>query len=355
MAEWFRRWFGSSSESASGIPTEKRRTVAVPPLVMLTDATLPIVEWEAMHAHAPAGDKPELLDEYWTAVAAEWLNALGGALGKQYAVQESDHFLLLSPQEKARGRAVLEYVERTRKRVLHLLDGIAKEEGYGKVCVLIFGDHDLYYQYVSNYYPPEGEFSLSGGMFLQRGYGHFVFVADQMHVMEPTIAHELTHCMVQHLPLPAWLNEGIAVNTEHRVSPPPSPPLFTPDEMQEKHASFWNQVTIQEFWSGKSWLRPDEANMLSYGLAKHFVAMIARDFETFRAFANAADAGDSGDASALKHLGYPVAHLAEAVLGEGLWQPKPELWRDGVERGQFGSCPASRYEVLREKLHWPGR
>jgi hypothetical protein len=155
-----------------------------------------------------------------------------------------------------------------------------------------------------------------------------------MHVMEPTIAHELTHCLIQHLPLPAWLNEGIAVNTEHRLSPPPRP-LFTPEEMQEKHLAFWNAATIQEFWSGKSWLRPDEANMLSYDLAKHVVAMIARDFGTFRAFANAADAADSGDAAAREHLGYPVAHLAEAVLGEGSWEPKPETWQEGVERGQF--------------------
>lgn len=38
-----------------------------------------------------------------------------------------------------------------------------------------------------------------------RGYGRFVFVAHEMHVMEPTIAHELTHCLVQHLQLPVCL------------------------------------------------------------------------------------------------------------------------------------------------------
>src|SRR5881396_2556181 len=48
-----------------------------------------------------------------------------------------------------------------------------------------------------------------------------------------------------------------------------------------------------------------------------------------------ADVADSADAAALKHLGYPVKNFAEAVLGEGPWEPKPELWKDGVERGQF--------------------
>src|SRR5207247_10997016 len=48
-----------------------------------------------------------------------------------------------------------------------------------------------------------------------------------------------------------------------------------------------------------------------------------------------ADVADSADAAALKHLGYPVKNFAQAVLGEGPWEPKPELWKDGVERGQF--------------------
>jgi len=154
-------------------------------------------------------------------------------------------------------------------------------------------------------------------------------------VMEPTIAHELTHCLLQHLPLPAWLNEGTAVNTEQRLCPRAAQPLYTPVEMREKHLKFWNESTIQEFWSGKSWLRPDEANELSYDLARTFALLAGEDFDAFRAFANVADAADAGNAAAIRHLGYPVANLAEAVLGDGPWEPKPDLWKDGIERGQF--------------------
>src|SRR5207247_6744848 len=111
----------------------------------------------------------------------------------------------------------LAFVELTRKRVLQVLDGVASGDFSGKVCLLIFEDEDRYYQYVSNYYEDGGEYAFSGGMFLQRGYGHFVFVDSEIAVMEPTIAHELTHCLLQHLPLPAWLNEGTAVTTEHRL------------------------------------------------------------------------------------------------------------------------------------------
>ena len=67
----------------------------------------------------------------------------------------------------------------------------------------------------------------------------------------------------------------------------------------------------------------------------HFVALSSRDFGTFRDFVNAADWADSGDAASRAHLGYPLAHLAEAVLGEGPWAPDPEKWKQGMERGQF--------------------
>jgi hypothetical protein len=297
------------------------------------------VDWDAMDAHAPATEDREVLDAFWTSAARGWLDALRAKLGGRYAVRESERLLMLSSLEPSRADGALDYVERTRGRILTLLDGIAEETELGKVCVLIFGSIDRYYEYVANYYPPDGEFARSGGMFVQQGYGHFVFVADDMSTMEPTIVHELTHCMVQHLPLPAWLNEGLAVNIEARLSPPRGRLPYTAEEMWRKHVDFWNATTIQEFWSGRSWYRPDVANRLSYDLARQFVLLAASDpGGAFRPFVNAADAEDSGAAAALTHLGYPVATLAESVLGEGSWQPRPETWTEGIERGWFRAC-----------------
>jgi hypothetical protein len=330
------RWFGRGDEAAQEPPLLPRSsTLQAPALVLRPDATFPIVDWDAMDAHAPATEDPILLDEFWSVTAQAWLEALRTHLGDHFTIRDSARFQLLSALDERTARGVLDYLEKTRKRILRVLEGVAIESEMGKVCVLVFEDDDQYYHYVSNYYPEEGEFSTSAGMFLQHGYAHFVFVRDHLSGMEPTIAHELTHCLLQHLAIPAWLNEGIAVSTEHRLSPPPGRPLYTPDEMHEKHLAYWNDTTIQEFWSGKSWGRAGEGNSLSYDLAVHFVAMASRDFATFRGFANAADRADSGDAAARAQLGYPVAHLAEAVLGEGRWSPAPEEWHEGTERGQF--------------------
>ena len=331
------RWFGKPEAATPAASPEP--PLPAPPLVFRQGMSFPIVDWDAMDAHAPATEDLALLDRFWSVTARAWLEAMAAKLGPRFAIRESDHFLLLGAIEDRRARAVLDYLEKSRKRIHMVLDGIARDGEMGKVCVLIFEDHDQYYEYVSNYYPDGGEYSLSAGMFLQYGYGHFVFVQGELSGIEPTIAHELTHCLVQHLPIPAWVNEGIAVSTEHRLSPP-GRPLQTAEEMHRKHRAFWNEATIQEFWSGKSWLRPGDSNMLSYDLAVHLVGIASRDFARFRDFANAADQADGGDAAAREHLGYPVAHLAEAVLGEGPWAPDPSKWQQGVERGQFASRPS---------------
>jgi hypothetical protein len=321
-----------------------RRFKAVPPptheplkdaLLWRAGATFPIPEWDKIQA--PAAERTEL-EQFWTSVAYTWLNELRLKLGERYAIGESDQFLLLGSLDERERRLALEYAEKTRGRVLQLLSGIAADDGYGKFVMLVLHDHDAYYEYISNYYtdvPDADELALSSGMYVNHGYGHFVFVADDLNQIEPVIAHELTHSLLSHLPLPAWVNEGIAVNTERRLCAR-SRSGFSAPELQAKFAGFWNAATIQEFWSGKSWLRPDDGNSLSYELATTFIGLVAKDdWQRFAAFVNAADVADAGDGAAREHLGFPVANLAEAVLGPGDWAPSPEKWNDGTERGQF--------------------
>lgn len=300
-----------------------------------SDTAMPSPDWNALHVPAAALDAD--LHRFWSGAARAWLEALARALGPNYAIAESAQFMLLSTLQLRERRAALEYAERTRKRVLQLLPGIARAARYGETVILVFDSVQRYYEYIARFYPDSsehGEFAFSGGMFIDDGYGHFVFVADELARLEPIVAHELTHCLVPHLPLPAWVNEGIAVNTEQRLCPPQGS-QFTLEQLRAKHLAFWNELTIQQFWSGKSWLRPDDGNLLSYDLARTFIGLAAREWGAFVAFINAANSADGGDTAAYEHLGYPLAHLAEAVLGEGRWTPAPSCWRDGIERGRF--------------------
>jgi hypothetical protein len=298
---------------------------------------MPLPVWEDVAAAVCEDWSRERRDTFWTAAAGHWLLAIGADLPDGYRIHESEDFLLLSALEDRSAHVLLRFCQSARRRILRNLGDVAVARSDGKHVVLVFADEQTYYDYISHYYPDGGEYAMSSGMFIHAGYGHFVLSEDEMERMQPVIAHELTHCLLAHLQIPAWLNEGMAANTEHALFPhlaDPRSSLYHPNEIKAKHAAFWNVDTIQEFWSGKSFLRTDDGNMLSYDLAKRIAATAARDEAAFRAFLREADVADAG-LSAEHCLGYPIEHLAMVMLGEGDWRPAPKRWSLGVERGQF--------------------
>jgi hypothetical protein len=298
---------------------------------------MPLPVWDEVAAAAREDWPNERRDAFWTAAAGHWLLALASQLDDGYRIHESEDFLLLSALEDRPVHLLLRFCLSVRRRILRNLGDAATPRTQGKHVVMVFRDEQTYYDYIAHYYPEGGEYAMSAGMFVHAGYGHFALFESGMEHMQPTIAHELTHCLLSHLPIPAWLNEGMAVNTEHALFPMLADPRFSlyhPSEIKAKHAAFWNAQTIQEFWSGKSFLRTDDGNMLSYDLAKRITATAARDEPAFLAFLREADLADAGLA-AEHRLGYPIEHLVMVMLGEGDWRPAPERWSEGVERGQF--------------------
>jgi hypothetical protein len=348
MLETLRRLLGRSRpDAASPAPVAVHERIPVA-MVWRTDTRLPIPDWQAMQEADPGGDDAAR-HAHWRSAAWHWLEALADRSGTGLSVSESKDFLLLSALPPRHAELFLAFCQRVLRRVRGSLAELVDGSGWGPHVAIVFPEDDAYYDYVSHYYPEGGEYAMSSGMFIQAGYGHFVLPESELGAMEPVIAHELTHCLLAHLPIPAWLNEGLAVNTEHAIFPQLADPraqLHGPRELGVQHARYWDADAIQAFWSGKSFLRTDDGNRLSYDLAAKITALAARDEPAFRAFVAHAHMDDAGVA-AEHHLGYPVAHLVEAVLGEGPWQPLPERWREGVERGQFRPAENARARVPR--------
>lgn len=273
----------------------------------------------------------------WEQCEKAWLAHLRQSLGTDYSLRESGDAVLLSSLEPKVAKATLEFMTRTESRILRVLDGVARKAEWGMNILVVFDDDDAYYRYVSHFYPESGEFAMSGGMYLNAGCGHFVTVKADLRAIEPVIVHELVHSLLSHLPIPAWLNEGLAVNTENRLSPSGAP-LFSPHEMHAKHLAFWGSTEMQEFWSGKSFLRPDDGNMLSYDLARIFVDHFASDWPRFAAFVNEANLADAGNEAARRHLEIDLGVAACALLDkapDAAWHPTPERWAEAPERGAF--------------------
>lgn len=312
---------------------------------------MPTADWNAVSAWVNSQSSAQLQATAWSACERAWLEHLLCALSPDYRLDEDGDSVMLSSLEQNVARAALEYMNKTEQHIKHVLDGIAVVPEWGRNILIVFDDSPKYYDYVARYYPspseeghPEGGlFAFSSGMHINHGCSHFVTMKADLLAIQPVIAHEMTHGCVSHLPLPAWLNEGIAVNTEQRLCGQP-PSLYTPYQMHEKHLQFWGDEEIQQFWSGKSFLRDDQGNMLSYDLARIIVEQFSKDWETFRRFVLAANAADAGAAAAREFLGVDLGTVAGVLLRRdadadaqllAAWSPTPALWNEAPERGAF--------------------
>lgn len=288
---------------------------------------MPVFDWQAVAAwldQLPAEDRADARDQARRA----WLLHLRDALGGSFYLHESEHAYVLSSLEPNVALATAAYVATTRKRVGRVLEGIAHFEPGEKSILLVMEDEEAYYHYVAGYYPASGEFAFSSGVFINAGCPHFVVPRASLGAIEPVIAHELTHSAVHHLRLPLWVDEGLAVNTEQRlVGTPPS--LYSLGEMRRKHLAFWGAQEIQEFWSGRSFRRADDGNMLSYDLARILVAQMGRDWAAFSRFAASARRDDAGLAAARAALGVDLPAFVCGVLDHDPdpdWAPDARKW-----------------------------
>ncbi|WP_144289830.1 hypothetical protein [Ideonella sp. A 288] len=298
---------------------------------------LPVPDWTEVRAWVGSLPDPAAQAEAWARAELAWLAHLQAALGPQVHVARHQHALLLSSLEPRVAAATVQFMTKTLARIEKVLEGVARAPQWGSDILLVFDDPETYYRYVSRYYPDDGEFAFSGGMHIHFGCGHFATFAAELHAIEPVIAHEMTHACVAHLAIPAWLNEGLAVNTERRLCPPGAP-QHTPQQLHWMHQHFWTADRIQEFWEGRSFLRADEGNLLSYDLARILTEQFAADWLHFKAFVHGAAVEDAGRAAAEQAFGVDLGKTVCALFGFDAsddWSPRPQCWQGQPERGAF--------------------
>ncbi len=292
----------------------------------------PRVDWDAVAPRIEEVVPETARNDAWTAAAREWLTATRDALGGAYGVHESEHFLLLVSFPEKTTENLAAFLERTLARIMgELLPGIADDGGSGKAVAIVLADIEAYYSYIAHFYPPEGQFAASGGVRVSHafagagwGYGHFVAHGTDVLFVERTIAHELTHDLVAHLPIPAWLDEGLASTVEDAVMRDSR--LTVSAEELDDHRAVWGGGGIQEFWSGAAVHRPDDASRLTYQLARMAVKALSHDYARFREFVLRAHHDDAGEAAAAAVYGRGLAGLVTQFLGPGDWTPAPATW-----------------------------
>jgi hypothetical protein len=329
-----RQWLDKDSLGSQTLEAKKSESVVneidcagLPVFDLRTHLTasegLPALDWDAVYSWLDTTEDEAIKAQAWGRVEHAWLTHMREALGGDYRLIESDQSIVLSSLTSSTANAMLTFMERTHQRILQILDGVARLPTWGKDILIVFDDDDAYYRYASRYYPDAGEFAFSSGMHISAGCGHYITMKADLSSIEPIIAHESTHGCLDHLPLPLWLNEGLAVNMEARLTGK----LYsewTPEQTRKRHLDFWGTQEVQQFWSGESFQRTDDGNRLSYDLARILVEQFSTDWDSFKSFVLAAHARDAGAEAASACLGVDLGAAVCSLMDEPslpAWKP----------------------------------
>ncbi|HSU54837.1 MAG TPA: hypothetical protein VLT36_12320 [Candidatus Dormibacteraeota bacterium] len=261
---------------------------------------------------------PESHSQAWTDAAFQWAEQIRADLGGEYNLLWSDQFILVTALEQEKARSLLQFSERTLDHINESLQDAAWRSGLGKHLLFLFVDLDDYYQYIADFYR-DGVYPTTSGVLLGRGYVHIAMPAGEGRQIRRVLTHELAHNVVVHLPLPAWLNEGVAQTFERTAIDRPEP--FLDHDLRDRHLAFWNNANIQKFWAGTSFYDPGDSNELSYNLAEIMVNLLNPKPSNFADFLKAARPEDAGQTASLDCLGADLGSVMGTFLGEGNWRP----------------------------------
>ncbi|HEV3409732.1 MAG TPA: hypothetical protein VG095_05535 [Chthoniobacterales bacterium] len=253
----------------------------------------------------------------WSEVARQWLQRIRGRLGSPYSLRESANFFLLAVADERKAAEVLSFLEECLRGIRSALFFAADEPLIGKIPVLVFADIDLFYVYLSDYVEEEGEYGGVGGVYLNRGYGHFAVQSLDFSGYIDVLSHELCHAILAPRELPLWLDEAITGTVEHDITG--RNPYVLDREIVQRHRSYWTRERLRKFWSGESFWLPDEGQELSYHLARFVLNGLWRGGVTpaadMKEFVRRAKRDDAGFAAAQEVFDVDL----EDVVGEFLF------------------------------------
>ena len=195
----------------------------------------------------------------------------------------------------------------------------AARKGYrSRHVLLLFADPEDYFTYISYFYP-EGTHALSAGVFIRLGCAHIALPMTDISRVQRILIHELVHDLLCHLPIPKWLNEGLA----QMIDRPAQRSQFLLDvDMVDRHRGFWSEQNIQTFWAGKSFGIPGDSNQLSYDLGEILTSLLAEKGADFIDFIKHADWRDGGQDAAVTILNVDLGEVLGGFLGPGNWRPQ---------------------------------
>jgi hypothetical protein len=277
---------------------------------------------QAIEARVPEAHRVEA----WKDAALQWVCLLRAELGGGYWIQQGKNAILLSSLAPEKVKRLLKLSSSAYKEITYNLAHLAWEGWPGPQVILIFSEPDDFQSYLAAFFR-EGQVPPLQGVQLHKGYPHVALIWTTEQDAMGTLVHELSHNCLTHLPLPLWLNEGIAVTLQRGIlwsRQHTLRSLFTgPPEWRNlvgQHRQHWNEQAIQEFWAGTSFYH-DSLVAVSYSLAEALVQRLSTRRALFLAFVHHARCEDAGQLAAIEWLGVRLEETVATLLGPGKWCP----------------------------------
>ncbi len=268
--------------------------------------------------------RPPSVDRFaqWRDLAVHWLDRIAFWSGTGLRADARDEFVLLSPYPKRDADRVLRFLQQCRRQILGAFPDVSLKDIVGPFAAIVFADEQSYYDYISAFYPEEGEWGTSSGLYVRSGYGHVVTMAVPASAVRRTLAHELVHAHFAHRNLPLWVEEGLTQSATDVLVGTSS--LSLDRELVERHRAYWTRHGLGGFWSGTAFHDPGDGQELAYSLAYIiFARELADRRKAFLRFLKEADDRDFGSAACEAYLGEPLQALVERFLGPIV--PRPHV------------------------------
>ena len=286
---------------------------SIPGAVQSSGPDACLIDWPCVQrALESKGFASVELEECYQSLARDWLMTLAEGFGGEFRLYESPNFLILTPRGRKLAKNLVRLGEKTFETMTSQISSIAKKSGHGKFVCIVADNIDRYYAYLDALYPSQ-DHNASSGVFISRGYAHFVPNHSEPWSQEHTFVHELTHALVQEADLPLWLEEGVTQLMENTVFGSE----FHLDRFEvERHHRYWHAHGLSDYWTGESFSSRDDGYHLSYDLSQVIVRnMLSRSRKKFLRFLEIADSLDYGDEASRQVFGCSLGEWAHQFLG----------------------------------------
>lgn len=310
---------------------------------MKSEAGMCFPDWERVGEEVRSRFPEERHDEVWGHVERFWLFSLQQVLGKGYAMEESENFVIVAKDGKRRIKRACKAYEKTLVKMRQFLGELGESDLCGKIVLLFLENRNVYDRYFDGVAAGEEVAYLSGAEVIV-GIKHMVFDEVDYAAAKPLVVGNLTSKLTSGLELPIWLESALDARMVSQFSDSQVSRISANE--YELHEGFWSAETIQDFWCGRTWDQSWDSQPLSISLANMLWQKMELDLEALQEelieFIDKADVGDAGEAAFIKVFEHSLGDLVSSFLGDGDWAPKPEVWAaEGFEDEEGGEA----YEV----------